>query len=63
MGEVAEHFIEQCEYDAKHLAGSEWSQKEEEMFNKIITQFKINHCKQLSNHYGCNNKRNRAIYY
>jgi len=26
-GEVAERFIEQCEYNAKHLAGSEWSQE------------------------------------
>ena len=25
MGEVAERFIEQCEYNSKYLAGSEWS--------------------------------------
>ena len=35
-GEVAEHFIEQCEYNAKHLAGSEWSQEKEDWFNRIM---------------------------
>lgn len=39
-GEVAKRFINQCEYNAKHLAGSEWNQEEEDMFNKVITQFK-----------------------
>ena len=35
-GEVAERFIEQCEYNAKHLAGSEWSQEKEDWFNGIM---------------------------
>jgi hypothetical protein len=35
-GEVAERFIEQCEYNAKHLAGSEWSQEREDRFNRIM---------------------------
>lgn len=32
-GEVAERFIEQCEYNSQHLAGSEWSQEKEDEFN------------------------------
>ncbi len=32
-GEVAEQFIEQCEYNAQHLAGAEWSQEKEDKFN------------------------------
>ena len=35
-GEVAERFIKQCEYNAKHLAGSEWSQEKEDEFNYIM---------------------------
>ena len=35
-GEVAERFIEQCEYNAKHLAGSEWSQEREDRVNRIM---------------------------
>ncbi|MBO5642345.1 MAG: hypothetical protein J5900_07925 [Prevotella sp.] len=35
-GEVAERFIEQCEYNAKYLAGSEWSQEREDRFNRIM---------------------------
>lgn len=35
-GEVAERFIELCEYNAKHLAGSEWSQEREDRFNRIM---------------------------
>ena len=35
-GEVAERFIEQCEYNSKHLAGSEWSQEREDRFNRIM---------------------------
>lgn len=35
-GEVAERFIEQCEYNAKYLAGSEWSQEKEDWFNEIM---------------------------
>lgn len=38
-GEVAEKFIEQCEYNSKYLAGSEWSQEREDRFNKIIEKF------------------------
>ena len=35
-GKVAERFVEQCEYNAKHLAGSQWSQEREDRFNAII---------------------------
>lgn len=35
-GEVAEHFVEQCEYNAQHLTGSEWSQEKEDWFNGIM---------------------------
>ena len=35
-GEVAERFIEQCEYNAQHLRGSEWSQEKEDWFNGIM---------------------------
>ncbi len=38
-GEVAERFIEQCDYNAKHRAGSEWSQQREDRFRAIITKF------------------------
>lgn len=38
-GEVAERFIEQCDYNAKHLAGSEWSEQREERFRTIISKF------------------------
>ena len=31
-GEVAELFIEQCEYNAKYLRGSEWSQEKEDFY-------------------------------
>ncbi len=37
-GEVAERFIEQCEYNSKHLAGSEWSQEREDRFNRIMAR-------------------------
>ena len=37
-GEVAERFIEQCEYNAKYLAGSEWSQEREDRFNAIMAR-------------------------
>ncbi len=37
-GEVAEHFIESCEYNSKHLRGSEWSQEKEDAFKKIIAR-------------------------
>ena len=35
-GEVAERFIEQCEYNAKYKRGSVWSKEREEKFNKIM---------------------------
>jgi len=38
-GEVAERFIEMCDYNAKYLAGSEWNQEDEDMFNRIIEKF------------------------
>ena len=38
-GEVAERFIEQCEYNAKHLAGSEWNKSREDNYRAIITKF------------------------
>lgn len=38
-GEVAERFIEMCDYNAKHLAGSEWNQEDEDSFLTIITKF------------------------
>lgn len=41
-GKVAERFIKQCEYNAKHLAGSEWSQEGEDEFNAIIEKFEKN---------------------
>lgn len=31
-GEVAERFISQCDYNARNLAGTCWSQKDEERF-------------------------------
>ena len=34
-GEVAERFVEQCEYNAKHLAGSQWSQEREDRFKAM----------------------------
>lgn len=35
-GEVAERFIEQCEYNAEHLRGSQWSQEAEDTYNIIM---------------------------
>lgn len=37
-GEVAERFIEQCEYNAKYLSGSEWSQEKEDYFEAIMAR-------------------------
>ena len=34
-GEVAERFVEQCEYKAQHLAGSQWSQEREDRFKAM----------------------------
>ena len=34
-GEVAERFVKQCDYNAKHLRGSEWSQEKEDAFISI----------------------------
>ena len=39
-GEVAERFIEQCEYNAKYLRGSEWTQEKEDRFNAIMERSK-----------------------
>ena len=38
-GEVAERFIEMCDYNAKHLAGSQWSQEREDRFQRILAKF------------------------
>ena len=37
-GEVAERFIKQCDYNAKHLRGSQWSQEREDRFNRIMAR-------------------------
>jgi len=37
-GEVAERFIEQCEFNSQHLQGSEWSQEKEDSFNAIMAR-------------------------
>ena len=37
-GEVAERFIEQCDYNAKHLRGSQWNQESEETFHTIMAR-------------------------
>ena len=37
-GEVAERFIEMCDYNAKHLAGSEWSQEKEDYYAKMFAK-------------------------
>ena len=39
-GEVAERFIEQCEYNTKYLRGSEWTQEKEDTFNTIMERSK-----------------------
>lgn len=38
-GEVAERFIEQCEYNSQHLRGSQWTQEGEDRFRAIIEKF------------------------
>lgn len=35
-GEVAERFIAMCDYNAKYLAGSEWSQEREDRFKAML---------------------------
>jgi hypothetical protein len=42
-GEVAERFIEQCEYNAEHLRGSKWSQEKEDAMHsyKAAEQYKM----------------------
>ena len=37
-GEVAERFIKQCDYNAKHLRGSQWSKEREDRFNRIMAR-------------------------
>ena len=37
-GEVAERFIEQCEYNAKHLAGSEYRGEFKDIYKDIIAR-------------------------
>lgn len=39
-GEVAERFIKQCEYNAKHLRGSEWNQESEDTFHAVMKRSK-----------------------
>ena len=41
-GEVAERFIEQCEYNAKHLAGSEYRGEFEERMKKVVKELEDN---------------------
>lgn len=38
-GEVAERFIEQSEYNAKHLRGSQWTQEGEDTFKAIKEKY------------------------
>ena len=35
-GEVAERFVEQCEYNAQHLRGSQWNGDFEEKYKDLI---------------------------
>ena len=37
-GEVAERFIEQCEYNSQHLAGSEYRGEFEDIYKDIIAR-------------------------
>ena len=37
-GEVAERFIEQCEYNAKHLAGSEYRGEFKDIYKDVIAR-------------------------
>ena len=40
-GEVAERFIEQCEYNAKYLAGSEYRGEFEDIYKDVIARSPI----------------------
>ena len=40
-GEVAERFIEQCEYNAKYLRGSEWKGEFEDIYKDVIERSPI----------------------
>ena len=40
-GEVAERFIEQCEYNAQHLRGSEYRGEFEDIYKDIIARSPI----------------------
>ena len=40
-GEVAERFIEQCEYNAQHLRGSEWRCDFEDVYKDLIAHSPI----------------------
>ena len=40
-GEVAESFIEQCEYNAQHLRGSEYRGEFEDIYKDIIARSPI----------------------
>ena len=40
-GEVAERFIEQCEYNAQHLRGSEWRGDFEDVYKDLIARSPI----------------------
>ncbi len=40
-GEVAERFIEQCDYNAKYLAGSEWQGDFEDIYKELIARSPI----------------------
>ena len=40
-GEVAERFIEQCEYNAQHLSGSQWNGDFEDVYKDLIARSPI----------------------
>ena len=40
-GEVAERFIEQCEYTAKYLRGSEWKGEFKDIYKDVIDRSPI----------------------
>lgn len=40
-GEVAERFIEKCEYNAQHLRGSQWNGDFEEVYKDLIARSPI----------------------
>ncbi len=37
-GEVADRFVKQCDYNARHLRGSEWKGEFEDIYKDIIAR-------------------------